>query len=103
MNEKIKAHLTAYCQKNGWGTSDKDLMESISEQKTIHKEIVGSHRWYDDEIRVIEIDGMLLQYAGFHFTGDHSMRDMDLEYDLDSVIEVEKTQRMVDCYIPLQG
>lgn len=98
MNQKIKNHLIAFNQKEGYGITDKDLLETITETKPIFTQIIGKHRWYEDEFRVVEIDGMLIGYDGFHTTGDTSWRDMDLEYDIDSVCEVEKKQKTIDYY-----
>ena len=100
MNEKVKAHLTAYCQKNSWGISNNDFEEILIEAKPVFKEIGSAHRWYDEEFRVVNIDGMLIGFSWYHLTGDNSIRDMDLEFDFNSVSQVEKKQRMVDYYEP---
>lgn len=98
MNEKIKAHLTAYAKSKGWGTDDDTLMEILSEASDVFSEIVGSHRWYEDKFRVVNVDGMLIGFNDFHMTGDSSRSDMGLEFDLTSVCEVEKKQKTVDYY-----
>lgn len=98
MNEKVKKHLAAYAEKQGWGTSDKELFEILMESKVIYSEIVGEHRWYEDEFRVVEVDGMLIGYEGFHTTGDASWRDMDLEHDIKTIREVSKKEKTVVVY-----
>ena len=102
MNEKIKNHLIAYAKKEGWEIDEndpKELMEIITEANSIYKENLGSHRWYDDELNIVNVDGMLIGYNGFHITGDNSMYDMGLEYDLDQVCEVEPKERIQVYYI----
>lgn len=98
MNEKIKAHLIAYCESKGWETSDEGLMEVLKESKPLFKEIVGEHRWYEDEFRVVEINGMLIGFMDFHMTGDNNASDMGLEHDIRKVCEVEKNQKTIDYY-----
>lgn len=100
MNEIIKAHVAAYNEKNGWGTTDADLFETIREAgKKVFSEIKGSHRWYEDEFVVIELDGMLIGYNDFHTTGDANWHDLGLEHDLSSICEIEKKQKTVDYYV----
>ncbi len=91
-------HLKAHCAKHGWGETDEDIKEVLTDARPIFREITGSHRWYDDEFRVVEIDGMLIGYYGYHITGDNSAKDMDLDYDLKKVTEVVKKQKTVDYY-----
>lgn len=98
MNEKIKKHLIAYCQSKGWGTTDKDVEEVLLEAKEIYRETIGSHRWYDDLFKVVEVAGMLIGFDWYYATGDNSFKDMDLTLDTSSVCEVEKKQRTVDYY-----
>ena len=102
MNEKVKKHLIDYCTKKGWGTTNEDLIETITEGKEVHREIIGSHRWYDDTFVVVEVDGMLICYNGYHITGDNGMDDMGLEYDINSFKEAVKKQKTIDYYEPIE-
>jgi len=103
MNEEIKKHLIAYCESKGYGTTDKDLTEVLTESNSIFSEITGSHRWYDDEFRVVEINGMLIGFYDYHITGDNSREDMDLFIDESRITRVEKKQKLVDHYEPIQN
>ena len=99
MNEKIKAHLIEYNKKNNWSfETDKDLEETLRESRVVYREITGSHRWYEDEFIVVDVDGMLIGYNWYHTTGDLTPREMDLDFDFSSVCEVEKKQKTVDYY-----
>lgn len=99
MNDKIKNHLIEYNRKNGWACeTDKDLEETLMESRIIYKEITGEHRWYEDEFRVVDVDGMLIGYNWYHTTGDMTPREMDLDFDLNSVCEVERKQKTIDVY-----
>jgi len=102
MNEKVKAHLIAYCESKGWGTDDDTLMEVLSEAKELYRKTTGSHRWYDDLFKVVEVNGMAIGFDDFYMTGDNSRSDMDLNYDLSSVCEVEKKQKTIDYYEPVK-
>ena len=99
MNDKIRKHLTAINEKNGWITDDKSLFETIRDMgKLVYTEIGSSHRWYDEVFKVVELEGMLIGYKDFHITGDNSVADMGLKYDADSICEVVKKQKTVDYY-----
>jgi hypothetical protein len=103
MNEKVKAYLTAYCQKNNWATSDEDLREVLTEGKRVYKEIGAAHRWYDETFEVVNIDGMLIGFDYYHTTGDCSLRDHDLTLDLNTVCEVRQKERSVIYYEPVKN
>lgn len=98
MNEKIKSHLLAYCESNNWDADEENIIECLKEAKTIYSEIGPSHRWYDEKFCVVEINGMLIGYDWFHVTGDTSISDMGLEFDINSVCEVEKKQKTIYYY-----
>jgi uncharacterized protein YuzE len=89
MNEKIKAHVIAYAEKQGYGTDNDTLYEIIREGKQVYSEIGSSHRWYDEMFIVTEVDGMLIGFDWFHVTGDTSISDMGLDFEPDSICEVE--------------
>lgn len=102
MNEKVRAHVMAYALKEGWEIeNDKDLVEVITEADEVHSSIESSHRWYDDTWNVVKINGMLIGYAGYHITGDNSMFDMGLEYDLDTFTECKQVEKMCFDYVPI--
>ena len=100
MNQKIKDHIIAYCESKGYGTTDDDIIDVLQESKEVYSEIGSPHRWYDDMFIVVNINGMLNGYDWYHITGDNSPSDMGLDFDLDSVCEVEEKQKMVTYYIP---
>lgn len=98
MNENIKAHLTAYCQKNNWEPTDENIQEILIYATPVYSLIGDSHRWYDEEFRVVKIEGMLIGFDWYHVTGDDSIKDMDLGFNMDSICECEKKQKTIDYY-----
>lgn len=93
MNEKVKQHLIQYALKHGYSEEEINLEEILREEGTqVHSEIVSSHRWYDDEEIIVELDGMYIRYYDYHITGDNSAYDMGLEFDESSVVQVFKKQ-----------
>lgn len=103
MNAKIKDHLTAYANANGYDTTDDGLMNILLDTYDyVFEEITGSHRWYEDKFVVVEIDGMLIGFDTFHTTGDNNWRDMDLEHDINSVCEVVKKEVTTTVYEPVK-
>lgn len=93
---KVKDFLTDYCKKNGWGVTYDDLAEALVEcGKIVHKGKQDEHRWYILQTVVAELDGKFIQYKNYIITGDNSMSDMDLHYNLDEAKFVEKKERTV--------
>lgn len=102
LKAEVRKVLEEVCKKNGWGTTDSDFAEVLSEGKEVYSEIGYSHRWYDEELRVVEVDGNLFMFDDYHITGDNSKSDMDLDFDLSSVNFCEAYQVTVTKYCPLE-
>lgn len=77
-----------------------DTVMEFLEESAIEEKITGSHRWYDDTACISEIGWEYFWYSWFHMTGDNSMWDMDLEWDMDSVFEAEKYQKVITSFRP---
>lgn len=103
MTDKIKNHVSEYNISKGWGVSDKDLFETIRESKSVYSTKTGSHRWYDDIFVVSIVDGMLIGYNDFYITGDNSPDDLGLDYDYNSICEVEKKEKIEIYYEPIKS
>lgn len=103
MNDKIKAHLEAVCKNNDWETSDAGLMETLKEAKEVYREPGDSHRHYDELLRVVDVDGMIIGFQDFYMTGDMCMSDTDLEYDLSEIREYEPKEITKTIYVPRGG
>lgn len=98
MNDKIRQHLAEYAISKNWQTDDDTLFEIVKEAKAVYSENIGSHRWYDDMFKVVDVNGMKIGYNDFYMTGDNSPSDMGLEYDIDSVCEVKPVEKTVIVY-----
>lgn len=104
MNEIIKNAISIYCEQYKITIPEDekdyaDLVEEIlTDARPIYSEIGSSHRWYDDKFVVVDIAGILIGYDWFHITGDNSASDMGLEFDIESVCQVEKREKTVSYY-----
>jgi len=98
MTEKIKKHLTDYAISKGWETDDDTLFEIVREGKRVYEENSSEHRWYVDQFRVVEVNGMHIGYDDFFMTGDNSASDMGLKYDYNSICEVKQVQKTITVY-----
>ena len=103
MNEKIKAYLTAVAKAKGWGADDNSLMEMLEEAITVYSELKSSHRWYDVYFTVVAIQNATIGFNKYYTTGDLSWREMDLDWDYASVVEVEPYEVTVIKYRPCQN
>jgi len=94
--QTVREFLTEYNKNNGYDIDDDSLIETmVYVGKKVHREGIDEHRWYICETVVNEIDGTYIEFTDYIITGDNSMSDMDLEYDLDSAKIVEKKERQV--------
>jgi len=99
----IRIDYEAYCTEKGYSFKpDDDIEEYLTDGSVIYHETDGSHRWYDDTINVVKIGEKLFQFNGFHITGDNSASDMGLEFDWDTVCEVEAYEVPVIKYRPVK-
>jgi hypothetical protein len=103
INEKVRAHVAAYCEKEGWDTSDEDVIEAIREGDEIWSGDESSRRWWNDCFTVVDVDGMLIGFGDATTTGDDSPADKGWEFDPSSICEVEaKTEtKTTTTYIPI--
>ena len=102
LNPKIRELLEGVCIKNGWGTTDEDLVEVLIESNAIWSELGNSHRWYDEKIIVVNLDDTLIQYDWYHLTGDNSVQDMGLAFNLSSAQLCEPYQVSITKYRPVK-
>ncbi len=98
MDKRIKEHLINYCKKQSIPPNEENFRELLLEE-VIFSQNKGTLRWcYVDIFNVVEIDGMLIGYDYFYIAGDDSPADMDLEFDMESICEVVKKQKVIDYY-----
>jgi hypothetical protein len=91
----VREFLKQVSEKKGYGVTDADLIELLTEGNKVHSEGRDEHRWYICETVVCEVDGTYIQFTDYIITGDGNMQDMDLEYDLDSAKIVERKEREI--------
>jgi len=89
VSEVLKA-MPEYSEYN-----DGELLEVIVDcGKVIWEDnYIDEHRWFNLRETVVEVDEIFIKFDKYHFTGDHSMCDMDLEYNLGDFIIVQKQSR----------
>lgn len=99
MSEKIREHVRQYNVREFDDASDDAIIETIRDAKVIWSKMTTSRRWWDEEFRVVEIDGMLIGYDGADTTGDESATDKGWEFDPSSICEVEAKQVVKTEYV----
>lgn len=104
MNAKIREHLEKICKRDGYSTDDDSLLETVTEAKELYTELGDSHRWYDEMLKVVEVEGMVLGFIDYHTTGDANASDMDLDpLQLDNVAEYEPVEVTKTIYKPVKS
>jgi hypothetical protein len=88
MNDEIRALLVGVSEKQGYGTTDADLRELLTESEEVYSELESTHRWWDTWVHVVEFEGRFFQYSWAKANGDMSIFDLGWEFDWNSVVEV---------------
>lgn len=101
LNAKVKEIVGEYLDSKGWERDEENYSEAIRYGKEVYSKIGEAHRWYDEEFRVVEVDGYLIGFNDFHTTGDMSAADMDLDFDWESVSLVEKRETVSYEYVKI--
>ena len=102
MSEKIREHLKQHCIKNGWGTSEADLIECVTEADYLWQGERDEHRWYTLVPTVVNVDGMLLMFDYCDVRSEESgVEDCIGGYELDDVVEVSPVKKTVTVYEPV--
>lgn len=92
----VREFLRKYAIDNDYAhDEDDDLAELLTESVIIHRAGRDTHRWYIRELVVVDIGGVFIQFWDYIITGDGSMSDMDLKYDLDLASIVKRKERVV--------
>ena len=91
-----KQFLEECCKSKGYDTDYESLAETLTEGKTVWSDPdTDQHRWYICQDVVNEVEGVFIKFTDYIITGDNSMSDMDLKYDLDSAKIVTKKTKEV--------
>jgi hypothetical protein len=93
--ETAREFLTKIAVKEGWDTDDDGLGEILCEGNIVHTGKDDVHRWYIRRPTVTEVEGVFIKFWDYIITGDNSMSDMDLHYDIDLAKIVERKEREV--------
>lgn len=101
LNPAIETVIRKYNAEQGFGLTNRDLIETLRYHNIVFQEIGFSHRWYDEVFKVTEILGIHIGYSDFHITGDNSASDMGLEFDLDKVVLCEPYEVIETKYRPI--
>ena len=102
LNKDVKEFLEAVCKRDGFEPTTQNIVETVTEAKEVHRVIGGSHRWYDELEVVVKIDDKFILYDWFHVTGDNSIYDMGLAFNLSSVKFCEEYEVTVKKYRPIE-
>jgi len=96
MTKEIREHLEAYNTSKGYGVTDADLMETITEADSIWEGERDEHRWYTLVPTVVYIDGIYLCYDCCDCRDENSdVDDCIGGYKLSDVVEVEPENKTV--------
>lgn len=102
MDNKVKEHIDDLCVRRKWQSCNTPLeyIEMLRCNGIDRREVTrDEHRWYTIITRVVELDGMLIQFDDLvSKTEDATIADMDMEYDMDKVFEVEPYEKTITWY-----
>jgi len=98
MNEKVRKHVAAFNETQGWETSDESIIDTIREAKEVFQGKSYPRRWWSEHLSVVEVNGMLIGFDDASTTGDDSPRDKGWEFDPDSICEVRSREVTTTVY-----
>lgn len=100
-NEEVKKVLVEECVAAGYEPTDPNLIETLTEGKVVYKETTGSHRWWNDELQVIQIGDKFIGFDWANSTGDAGLSDLGWKFCLDTVQFYAPVEVTVTKYLPL--
>lgn len=91
----VKEIFTPILEKEGYKPSEDGIIEYIIEfGEEVWTGDTDEHRWYILEETVHDVDGIFVKFDKYIITGDKSMDDMDLSYDLNDFSIVERKEKV---------
>ena len=100
MNSKIEKLLEDYYKKYSdkkW-ESNEELNGILMDFDFVYEKIIGSHRWWDDNLCVFELGGIYIGFVDAKTTGDNSPYDVGWEFDPDTICEMEPVTETITTY-----
>jgi len=101
MNDKVRQHLAKQLEADGDAVTDDYMKELLIDGKTVWEGERDEHRWIIYFDKVVEIDGMFIQFGWATCTGDNSLEDSGFEWDWNTVCEVVPKEVMTTTYVPV--
>ena len=90
--QEIKDYIKSCYIDEGYDESritDEFIEEGLKEELCIYKEDVSEHRWYAAIEKIVKIGDKYFKFEDYYITGDTSAADMGLEFNWESLREVE--------------
>lgn len=90
--QEIKDYIILYYADQGYDEyeiNDDFIEESLKEEPCIYKDDVSEHRWYTVIEKVVKIGDKYFRFEDYYITGDTSAKDMGLNFNWNSLCEVE--------------
>jgi hypothetical protein len=99
MIEHIKQHLIQYNQKNGIGTSNDELLETLFDAPIKHKVIDFATQWWTEYFIVTKIDNMLIGYIRSFDYIDTPTGKYPRKFHEDTICEMEEQEKTIKIYV----
>ena len=95
--KEIQELIETACKERGYGTDDEEVIEMLRDAEDVHKEIIDTHRHWEDERHVVVIGGRLIGYVDAHATGN-SADDLGFEFDPGTICEMKTREKIALAY-----
>ena len=96
---ELKQIVADYCVTKGWEPNDLNMQEVLLYNDAVFTEHRDSHRWWNDEFRVVKVGDTLIGCMGATTTGDRSPEEVGWSFEWDSLCEVEAKEVTTTVYI----
>lgn len=93
-------YIKSINEKEGYGTGDDEILETLRESNIIYEKNNGMYRWWTEVFRVVDIGGRLVGFYDATSDGDESATERGWEFDANSVTDVEEIT--IKGYVPVK-
>jgi hypothetical protein len=95
---ELKQIVLDYCVSRGWPPTEINAEEVLLYGDAVYERREGSHRWWNDVFRVVNVGGTLIGCVGAETTGDSGARETGWVFDWNSLCEVKRKEVVTTIY-----
>ena len=100
IDENVRQHVEKHLLARGWTASDDDIVDIITDAKAVYRKEISRHRWWNQYVYVVNIDGMFIEYVSAEANRDMSVYELGYEFEESTIREVVPVEKTITVYEP---